>query len=165
MAFTSGAFCYSFKNMHTFCHYCNRVLLNNSLSLTVSSCCWLLIICRLYADEEAAATAAVLLAYGADTNAVDSSGKTPLGITPGAPNCEEGSADLKYCPKTCRLLKSGITPKQKQEIFAGKIPDFGQRAPPAWAPATTFAGDPPQVCCPNEEFPTGRSRFSQCCVQ
>jgi hypothetical protein len=114
---------------------------------------------------ESAATAAVLLAYGADATATDASGQTPFDITPGASgDCEDTGSTA--CPKTCQLLKNGITPEQKKEIFAGKlIPDFGpQRAPGAWLPMATFGDDPPQKCCPAEENPVDKNRFSQCCL-
>eukprot|EP00877_Chromochloris_zofingiensis_P008218 jgi/Chrzof1/364/Cz01g13070.t1 len=90
----------------------------------------------------------VLLAYGASLNATDENGKTPFNITRGYPTCQANATDGSDCPKTCAVLKNGITADQARVIQAGKLLNDESRDA-RW-------------CC---KYPMIADReYSQCCI-
>lgn len=90
----------------------------------------------------------MLLAYGAKLNVTDAEGKTPFTTSASYPTCQAKTSDGSDCPKTCAVLKKGVTADQAKAIKAGKQPDDQSRDG--------------RKCCKD---PKKNNRdYSECCV-
>lgn len=111
--------------------------------------------CRLSWDPRAAATAQVLLAFGANPKAKTVDGKLPLASGPFQPNCAAKYSDGSDCPQTCKVLRDGITAAQKAAIKGGKVPSL--EPSPAKGPVPR--------CCKDANLKKGQDAgLSLCCI-